>query len=93
MKTPKRHILRWQIAIQEYRGNMTIFKKDGNTHNNPDGLRRCTLPNNIDNPAYLPEEASLQIPMEGISVTDLNTTSFEEETAILSIQIVEPYAN
>ncbi|MBW0559245.1 hypothetical protein O181_098960 [Austropuccinia psidii MF-1] len=24
MKTPNRHILRWQIAIQEYRGNMTI---------------------------------------------------------------------
>ncbi|MBW0553573.1 hypothetical protein O181_093288 [Austropuccinia psidii MF-1] len=24
MKTPNRHMLRWQIAIQEYRGNMTI---------------------------------------------------------------------
>ncbi|MBW0552052.1 hypothetical protein O181_091767 [Austropuccinia psidii MF-1] len=24
MKTPKRHMLRWQIPIQEYRGNMTI---------------------------------------------------------------------
>ncbi|MBW0580590.1 hypothetical protein O181_120305, partial [Austropuccinia psidii MF-1] len=36
------------------------------------------LPNNIDNPAYVPEEASPQIPIKGISVTDLNTTFFEE---------------
>ncbi|MBW0513046.1 hypothetical protein O181_052761 [Austropuccinia psidii MF-1] len=78
MKTPNRHMLRWQIAIQEYRGNMTIVHKDGNIHKNADGLRRWPLPNNIDNPAYFPEEASPQIPIEGISVTDLNTTFFEE---------------
>ncbi|MBW0476387.1 hypothetical protein O181_016102 [Austropuccinia psidii MF-1] len=78
MKTPNRHMLRWQIAIQEYRGNMTIVHKDGNIHKNADGLRRWPLPNNIDNPAYVPEEASPQIPIEGISVTDLNTTFFEE---------------
>ncbi|MBW0516318.1 hypothetical protein O181_056033 [Austropuccinia psidii MF-1] len=34
MKTPNRHMLRWQIAIQEYRGNMTIVHKAGNIHNN-----------------------------------------------------------
>ncbi|MBW0485308.1 hypothetical protein O181_025023 [Austropuccinia psidii MF-1] len=28
MKTPNRHMLRWQLAIQEYGGNMTIFHKD-----------------------------------------------------------------
>ncbi|MBW0574225.1 hypothetical protein O181_113940 [Austropuccinia psidii MF-1] len=78
MKTSNRHILRWQIAIQEYRGNMTIVHKDGNTHKNEDGLSKWELPNNIDNPAYVPEEASPQIPIEGISVTDLNTTFFEE---------------
>ncbi|MBW0527495.1 hypothetical protein O181_067210 [Austropuccinia psidii MF-1] len=78
MKTPNRHMLRWQIAIQEYRGNMTIFHKDGNIHKNADGLSRWPLPNNIDNPAYVPEEASPQIPIEGISVTDLNTTFFKE---------------
>ncbi|MBW0579786.1 hypothetical protein O181_119501 [Austropuccinia psidii MF-1] len=76
--TPNRHMLRWQIAIQEYRGNMTIVHKDGNIHKNADGLSRCTLPNNIDNPAYVLEEASPKIPIEGISVTDLNTTFFEE---------------
>ncbi|MBW0541182.1 hypothetical protein O181_080897 [Austropuccinia psidii MF-1] len=57
---------------------MTIADKDGNIHKNSDGLSRLPLPNNIDNPAYVPEEASPQIPIEGISVTDLNTTFFEE---------------
>ncbi|MBW0546787.1 hypothetical protein O181_086502 [Austropuccinia psidii MF-1] len=78
MKTPNRHMLRWQIAIQEYRGNMDIFYKDVNIHKNRDGLRIWPLPNNIDNPGYVPEEASPQIPIEGISVADLNTTFLEE---------------
>ncbi|MBW0592641.1 hypothetical protein O181_132356 [Austropuccinia psidii MF-1] len=72
----RRHILRWQIAIQEYRVNMTIVHKDGNIHENADGLSRFPLPNNIDNPAYVPEEASPQIPIKGISVTDLDTPLF-----------------
>ncbi|MBW0503006.1 hypothetical protein O181_042721 [Austropuccinia psidii MF-1] len=38
MKTPNRHMLRWQKAIQEYRGNMTIVHKAGNIHKNSDGL-------------------------------------------------------
>ncbi|MBW0502321.1 hypothetical protein O181_042036 [Austropuccinia psidii MF-1] len=71
-------MLRWQIAIQEYRGNMTIAHNNGNIHKNANGLSRWPLPNNIDNPAYVPEEASLQILIEGITVTDLNTTFFEE---------------
>ncbi|MBW0510695.1 hypothetical protein O181_050410 [Austropuccinia psidii MF-1] len=78
MKPPNRHILRWQIAMKEYRGNMTIVHKDGNIQKNADGLSRWPLPNNIYNPAYVPEEASPHIPIEGISVTDLNTTFFEE---------------
>ncbi|MBW0567953.1 hypothetical protein O181_107668 [Austropuccinia psidii MF-1] len=57
---------------------MTIVHKDGNVHKNADGLSRWPLPNNIDNPAYVPEKASPHIPIEGISVTDLNTTFFEE---------------
>ncbi|MBW0518212.1 hypothetical protein O181_057927 [Austropuccinia psidii MF-1] len=77
MKTPNRLILRWQIAIQGYRGNITIVHKDGNIHKNADGLSRWALPNNTNNPAYVPEEASPQIPIEGINVTDLNTTFFE----------------
>ncbi|MBW0517269.1 hypothetical protein O181_056984 [Austropuccinia psidii MF-1] len=58
MKTPNRYMLRWQIAIQEYRGNMTIVHKDVNIHKNADELSRWPLPNDIDNPAYVPEEAS-----------------------------------
>ncbi|MBW0566439.1 hypothetical protein O181_106154 [Austropuccinia psidii MF-1] len=57
---------------------MTIVHRDGNIHNNADGLSRWLLPNNFDNPAYVPEEASPQIPIEGIILTDLNTTFFEE---------------
>ncbi|MBW0562316.1 hypothetical protein O181_102031 [Austropuccinia psidii MF-1] len=78
MKAPDRHMLRWQIAKQEYRGNMPIVHKDWNIQKNADGLSRKQQPNNIDNPAYVPEEASPQILIEGISATDLNTTLFEE---------------
>ncbi|MBW0486762.1 hypothetical protein O181_026477 [Austropuccinia psidii MF-1] len=78
MKTPNSNMLRWQIVIQEYGGNMTIVHKDGNIHEDSDGLRIWPLPNNIYNPAYVPEEASLQILIEGISVTDMNTIFFEE---------------
>ncbi|MBW0532787.1 hypothetical protein O181_072502 [Austropuccinia psidii MF-1] len=34
IKKPNRHMIRWQIAIQEYRGNMTIDHKDRNVHKN-----------------------------------------------------------
>ncbi|MBW0566703.1 hypothetical protein O181_106418 [Austropuccinia psidii MF-1] len=78
MKTPNKHMLRWQIAIKEYSRNMTIVHKDGNIHKNADGLRRLPLPYNTDSIAYVTEEASPQIPIEGIGVTDLNTTFFEE---------------
>ncbi|MBW0504862.1 hypothetical protein O181_044577 [Austropuccinia psidii MF-1] len=38
MKTPNRHTLRWEIAIQECRGNMTIVHNDGNIDKNSAGL-------------------------------------------------------
>ncbi|MBW0474711.1 hypothetical protein O181_014426 [Austropuccinia psidii MF-1] len=53
MKTPNRNMLRWQIAFQEYRGNMTIVNKAGNIHKNADGLSRWALENTPDNPAYV----------------------------------------
>ncbi|MBW0555801.1 hypothetical protein O181_095516 [Austropuccinia psidii MF-1] len=77
MKNSNRHMLRWQIAIQEYRGNMTIVHKAGNTHKNADGLSRWALPNTPDNPAYLPTGAEPQIPIEGINITDVGTEFFE----------------
>ncbi|MBW0566366.1 hypothetical protein O181_106081 [Austropuccinia psidii MF-1] len=57
---------------------MMFVHKDGNIQKNADGLSRWPLPNDSDNPAYVPEEVSPQIPIEGISITDLNTTFFEE---------------
>ncbi|MBW0561947.1 hypothetical protein O181_101662 [Austropuccinia psidii MF-1] len=78
MKTPNRNTLRWQIAIQEYRGNMTIVQKAGNIHNNADELSMWALANTPDNPAYVPLEAEPQIPIEGINITDIGTEFFEE---------------
>ncbi|MBW0527378.1 hypothetical protein O181_067093 [Austropuccinia psidii MF-1] len=78
MKAPNRNILRWQVAIQEYKFNMTMLHKYWNTRKNADGISRLPLPNNLDNPAYIPKEDSPQIPIEGISVTFLNTTFIEE---------------
>ncbi|MBW0472142.1 hypothetical protein O181_011857 [Austropuccinia psidii MF-1] len=69
IKTLNRHILRWKISIQEYRGNKTIVPKAGNIHKNSDGLRSWALDNTPDNPAYVPLEAEPQIPIQGINIT------------------------
>ncbi|MBW0500741.1 hypothetical protein O181_040456 [Austropuccinia psidii MF-1] len=37
MKTTNRHMLRWQITIKEYTGNMTIIYWEGKSHTNADG--------------------------------------------------------
>ncbi|MBW0519176.1 hypothetical protein O181_058891 [Austropuccinia psidii MF-1] len=54
MRTTKRHMLIWQIPIQEYRGNMTIIYKEGKGHTNSDGLHRWPLDNVKSSPAYNP---------------------------------------
>ncbi|MBW0508966.1 hypothetical protein O181_048681 [Austropuccinia psidii MF-1] len=77
MKTPNRNILRWQIAIQEYRVNMTIVHKACNIHKNSDGLSIWELPNTPDNPSYVPANAEPQILIEGINITDAGTKLFE----------------
>ncbi|MBW0476539.1 hypothetical protein O181_016254 [Austropuccinia psidii MF-1] len=71
-------MLRWQIAIKEYRGNVTIVHKAGNIHMNADGLSRWDLPNKGDNPAYIPTSAEPKIPIEGIKIADVGTEFFEE---------------
>ncbi|MBW0546056.1 hypothetical protein O181_085771 [Austropuccinia psidii MF-1] len=78
MKPPNRHILTWQTAIQEYRGNMTIVHKAGNIYKNTDGLTRWVLANTPDNSAYVPLEAEPQILIEGINIIDIGTEFFEE---------------
>ncbi|MBW0488756.1 hypothetical protein O181_028471 [Austropuccinia psidii MF-1] len=55
MRTTNRHMLRWKIAIQEYRWNMKIIYKEGKSHTNADGLSRWPLDNVKSNPAYDPE--------------------------------------
>ncbi|MBW0525026.1 hypothetical protein O181_064741 [Austropuccinia psidii MF-1] len=73
MTTPNRHMLIWQINIQEYRRNMTIAHKAENFHKESDGLSRWALANTPDNPAYVPLEAEPQIPIERINITDIGT--------------------
>ncbi|MBW0464449.1 hypothetical protein O181_004164 [Austropuccinia psidii MF-1] len=71
-------MLRWQIPIQEYRGNMTIGHKASNIQKDSDGLSRWEILNKPDNPAYVPTNAEPQIPSEGIDITDVWTEIFEE---------------
>ncbi|MBW0519873.1 hypothetical protein O181_059588 [Austropuccinia psidii MF-1] len=78
IKRPNRYMLRWQISIQECRGNMTIIHKSGNIHNNSDGFISWSLANTPDNPDYVPLEAEPQIPIEGIKITDIGTNSLRK---------------
>ncbi|MBW0476222.1 hypothetical protein O181_015937 [Austropuccinia psidii MF-1] len=73
METPKKHMLRWQTAIQEYRDNMNIVHKEENIHKNSDGLSRWELANTPDSPAYVPLEEEPHISIEGINITDVGT--------------------
>ncbi|MBW0581860.1 hypothetical protein O181_121575 [Austropuccinia psidii MF-1] len=67
MKTTNRHMLRWQVAIQEYRENMSIIYKEGKSHTNADGLSRWPLDNVKRNPAYDPEVAA-KIPIHFMEI-------------------------
>ncbi|MBW0472063.1 hypothetical protein O181_011778, partial [Austropuccinia psidii MF-1] len=80
MKIINRHMLRWEIAILQYRVNMSIISKEDQSHTNADGLRRWPLDNVQNNPAYDPEVAA-KIPIYLIGKTDSEGT----ETPILII--------
>ncbi|MBW0502484.1 hypothetical protein O181_042199 [Austropuccinia psidii MF-1] len=77
-KTQEMFMLRWQIAIKEYRGNMTIVHKAGNIQSNSDDVSRWELPNTPENSEYVPASAELQIPIEGTNITDVGTEFFGE---------------
>ncbi|MBW0477328.1 hypothetical protein O181_017043 [Austropuccinia psidii MF-1] len=77
MKTTNRHMLRWQIAIQEYRRNMTIIYKEGKIHNNADDLSRWPLDNVKSNPAYDPEVAA-KIPINLMEIDRKKNFRFSE---------------
>ncbi|MBW0490448.1 hypothetical protein O181_030163 [Austropuccinia psidii MF-1] len=76
-KTKNRHRLRWQIAIQEYRGNMTIIYKEGKSHTNEDGLSRWTLDNVKSNPVYDPKVAA-KIPIHLMEINRKKNFRFSE---------------
>ncbi|MBW0462141.1 hypothetical protein O181_001856 [Austropuccinia psidii MF-1] len=71
-------MLRWQIAIQKYRGNMTLVDKEGKIHKNAGELSRWALANTADNPAHVPLEAESHSPIERIKINDIWTELFEE---------------
>ncbi|MBW0478161.1 hypothetical protein O181_017876 [Austropuccinia psidii MF-1] len=77
MKTTNRHMLRWQIGIQEYRGNMTIIYKEGQSHTNADGLSRWPLDNVKSNPAYDPEVPA-KIPIHLMEIDRRKNFRFSE---------------
>ncbi|MBW0487742.1 hypothetical protein O181_027457 [Austropuccinia psidii MF-1] len=77
MKTTNRYTLRWQIGIQEYRGNMTIIYKEGKSYTNADCLRRWPLDNVKRNPAYDPEVAA-NIPINLMEIDRRKNFRFSE---------------
>ncbi|MBW0482532.1 hypothetical protein O181_022247 [Austropuccinia psidii MF-1] len=77
MKTTNRHILRWQIAIQDYRGNMTTIYTEGKSHTNAYGLRRWPLDNVKSNPSYDPEVAA-KIPIHFMEIDRKKNFIFSE---------------
>ncbi|MBW0584468.1 hypothetical protein O181_124183 [Austropuccinia psidii MF-1] len=77
MKTTNRHMLRWQIAIQEYRGNMAIIYKEGKSHTNSDSLSRWPLDNVKRTPAYDPE-VEAKIPIHLMEIDRKKNLTFSE---------------
>ncbi|MBW0549894.1 hypothetical protein O181_089609 [Austropuccinia psidii MF-1] len=77
MKTANRHMLRWQIAIQEYRGNMNIIYKEGKRNTNADVLRQWPLDNVKRNPAYDPE-VEAKIPIHFMQIDRRKKLRFSE---------------
>jgi hypothetical protein len=64
-------MMRWQIAIQEWRGSMKIVHREGAKHRNADSLSRWALQNDHSNPAADFEEVKREIPIMAISVSTL----------------------
>ncbi|MBW0540989.1 hypothetical protein O181_080704 [Austropuccinia psidii MF-1] len=77
MQTSNRHTLRLQIAIQEYRVNITIIYKEGKSHTNADGLSRWPLDTIKSNSAYDPEVAA-KIPIHFMEIDRRKNFRFSE---------------
>ncbi|MBW0547894.1 hypothetical protein O181_087609 [Austropuccinia psidii MF-1] len=77
MKTTNRHMLRWRIAIQEYRSNMTIIYKEGKSHTNADCHSRWPMGNVKSIPAYDPEVGA-KIPIHFMEIGRRKNFKFSE---------------
>ncbi|MBW0492689.1 hypothetical protein O181_032404 [Austropuccinia psidii MF-1] len=77
INTTNRHMLRWKIAIQEYRGKMTIIYKEGKSQTNAYGLSIWPLDNFKRNPAYDPEVAT-KIPIHLMEIYRRKNSRFSE---------------
>ncbi|MBW0551751.1 hypothetical protein O181_091466 [Austropuccinia psidii MF-1] len=70
-------MLRWQITILVYEGNMNIVHKSDNIYNNADELSSWALHNKPNNPDYVPKNKEPQIPIEGINISYEGTEFLE----------------
>ncbi|MBW0482032.1 hypothetical protein O181_021747 [Austropuccinia psidii MF-1] len=77
IKHTNRHMVRWQIAIHKYRGNMTIIYKEGKSHTNADALNRWPLDDVKSNAAYDPE-SSAEIPIHFMEIDSKKNFRFSE---------------
>jgi RNase H-like domain found in reverse transcriptase len=89
IKTPNRHMLRWQLAIQEFRGQMTIVHREGKQNLVADALSRAPLPNDANNPAAdlddnLPPQV-LALDIANFAVSSLTDNIFEPSLSALSM--------
>ncbi|MBW0504140.1 hypothetical protein O181_043855 [Austropuccinia psidii MF-1] len=82
MEKPYINMLRWQIDIQDHRGNMTIAHTSGNIHKNEDGLSRWASANTHENPAWVPQE---EHHIEGICATEIGTELFNQVEEIYNM--------
>ncbi|MBW0486883.1 hypothetical protein O181_026598 [Austropuccinia psidii MF-1] len=77
IKTTIRNMLRWQIAIQDYRGNINIIYEEGKSYTDSYGLRRWPLDNVKSNTAYDPE-LSAKIPIHLMEIDRRKKFKFSE---------------
>ncbi|MBW0537813.1 hypothetical protein O181_077528 [Austropuccinia psidii MF-1] len=77
MNTTNRHLLRWQIAIKEYKCNSKNVYKEGKSHTNEDGPSIWPLENVKCNKDYDPE-VSAKIPTPFMEIDGRKNFRFSE---------------
>ncbi|MBW0524332.1 hypothetical protein O181_064047 [Austropuccinia psidii MF-1] len=100
MKTTDRHMLRWQVAIQEYRGNMTTIYKEAKI---PINYMEIDRRKNFRFSEWAPESGTLdsgntdseetETPILGISSSELHNEFFSAvlKSPELEFQLEEPW--